>query len=126
MLSHAERGEVFKTALLFEQEKTVGPKVREEVSKFDCPILTSLVLKPLVRFAYFPRRTLLRFHDFGDTDERIDKAIRSYELAEDAGWPEVADAIRYQGVLPQRAFDDPVGYGDGLRSAAAPAAARSG
>jgi hypothetical protein len=115
-LSLADRGEVFKTALLFEQERTVGPKVREEVSKFDCPVLTKLVLRPLVRFAYFPRTTMMLFHDFGDTDERIEKAIRSYELAERAGWPTVAEAIRYQGVLPERCFDDPLDYADELRS----------
>ena len=115
-LPAAERGEVFEKALLFEQERTVGPKVREEVSKFDCPVLTKLVLRPLVRFAYLPRTTMMLFRDFGDTDERIDKAIRSYELAERTGWPAVAEAIRYQGVLPHRCFDDPLAYADELRA----------
>jgi hypothetical protein len=115
-LPRAERGLVFEKALLFEQETTVGPKVREEVSKFDCPVLTNLVLRPIVRFGYFPRLTMLRFHDFSDTDERIEKAIRSYRLAEDAGWPVVSDAIRYQGVLPQRFFADPLAYADALRN----------
>ena len=111
-----ERGEVFEKALLFEQEKTVGPKVREEVSKFDCPVLTNLVLRPLVRFPYFPRTTAMLFKDFGDTDERIQKAVRSYELAERAGWPAVTEAIRYQGLLPQRCFDDPPAYAEELRT----------
>lgn len=111
----AERGEVFEKALLFEQERTVGPKVREEVAKFDCPVLTKLVLRPLVRFAYFPRTTMVVFHDFGDTEERIEKAIRSYELAERSGWRKVAEAIRYQGLLPRRCFDDPLAYADELR-----------
>jgi hypothetical protein len=117
-LSAAERGQVFETALLFEQERTVGPAVREEVGKFDCPVLTNLVLRPIVRFAYFPRTTMMMFHDFGETDERIEKAIRSYELAEQAGWPKVGDAIRYQGVLPDRCLDDPLAYADELRAAA--------
>jgi hypothetical protein len=56
------------------------------------------------------------FRDFGDTDERIEKAIRSYDLAERAGWPEVAEMIRYQGVLPDRCFDDPVAYADEVRA----------
>ncbi len=116
-LSRPERAKVFETALLFEQERTVGPKVREEVAKFDCPVLTAIVLKPIVRFAYFPRLSLLRFHDFGDTDERIEKAIRSYELAERGGWPRVSEAIRFQGVLPGRCFDDPVGYATTLGAA---------
>lgn len=114
-LSRAERGRVFETALLFEQERTVAPKIKTEVSKFDCPILTAIVLKPVVRFAYFPRLTAMLFANFSNTDERIEKAIRSYELAEQAGWQDVADGIRFQGVLPGRCFDDPVAYGDELR-----------
>lgn len=117
-LSREERGRVFETALLFEQETTVGPKVKEEVSKFDCPILSRLVLKPIVRFGYFPRTTAMVFSDFGDTDERIEKAIHSYDLAERVGWPTVSGAIRYQGVLPERFFADPLAYGDGLRAGA--------
>ncbi len=117
-LSRTERRQVFETALLFEQENTVGPKVREEVAKFDCPILTAIVLKPIVRFAYFPRLTLLRFHDFGNTDERIEKAVRSLELAERAGWPHVSDCIRYSGILPDRCLADPIAYADALRALA--------
>jgi hypothetical protein len=120
-LGAEERAQVFETALLFEQEKTVGPKVKEEVAKFDCPVLTRLVLKPVVRFGYFPRLKLLFFRNFSDVDERIDKAIRSYHLAEQAGWPAVADAIRYQGVLPERCFADPVAYATDLRQAVLPA-----
>ncbi len=120
-LGAPERAQVFETALLFEQEKTVGPKVKEEVAKFDCPVLTSLVLKPVVRFGYFPRFRLLFFRDFSDVDERIDKAIRSYRLAEEAGWPAVSDAIRFQGVLPGRCFADPLAYAAGLRHTLLPA-----
>jgi hypothetical protein len=108
---------VFETALLFEQENTVGPKVKEEVSKFDCPVLTAIVLKPIVHFAYFPRTTLLMFRDFSNTDERIEKAVRSAALAEDAGWDHVSNTIRYQGVLPAGFFADPLGYADTLRAA---------
>jgi hypothetical protein len=117
-LPRAERARVFETALLYEQETTVGPKVKEEVSKFDCPVLTRIVLKPIVRFAYFPRTTLMRFHDFSDKQERIEKAVRAAALAEDAGWPNVGKAIRYSGVLPGRFFDDPLSYADSLRAAA--------
>lgn len=115
-LARRERAEVFETALLFEQERTVGPKVREEVAKFSCPVLTAIVLRPVVRFGYFPRSTYLRFHDFGNTDERIEMAVRSYELAEQAGWDAVRDAIRYQGVLPPAFFADPASYARALRA----------
>lgn len=116
-LSRAERADVFETSLLFEQESTVGPKVREEVSKFTCPVLTAIVLKPIVRFSYFPRFTFMRFHDFGDTDERIEKAMRSYELAERRGWDVVSGTIHLHGVLPARFFEDPLAYADALRAA---------
>ena len=117
-LTPAERRQVFETSLLFEQEMTVGPKVKAEVAKFDCPVLTAIVLKPLVRFTYFPRRTVMVFHDFSNTDERIEKAVRSLELAEQAGWPRVSSCIRYHGILPEQFFADSIGYADGLREAA--------
>ena len=81
-----------------------------------CPVLTAIVLRPVVRFNYFPRTAFMRFSNFGDTDERIEKAVRSYELAEDSGWDRVGEAIRYHGVLPGRFFDDPLAYADGLRA----------
>jgi hypothetical protein len=115
-LSRGERGQVFETSLLFEQETTVGPKVKEEVSKFDCPVLTRIVLSPIVHFMYFPRLIALRFRDFSNTDERIEKAVRSYELAERTGWPRVAECIRYHGVLPERFFADPLAYARALRA----------
>jgi hypothetical protein len=88
-LPPAERARVFQCALMFEQERTVGPKIREEVGKFDCPILSAIVLRPMVRFSYFPRTTYLAFSNFGNTEERIEKALCSYDLAEQAGWRRV-------------------------------------
>jgi len=109
-LPPAERAQVFECALMFEQERTVGPKVREEVAKFDCPVLTAIVLRPVVRFTYFPRTTYMTFRNFGDTDERIEKAVRSYDLAERSGWGRVGETIGRHGVLPPRFFADPQAY----------------
>ena len=91
--------------------------MKSEVAKFDCPILTAIVLKPIVRFSYFPRLTMLRFHNFGNTEERIEKAVTSYELAERVGWPRVGGCIRYQGILPDRFFSDSIEYANELRAA---------
>src|SRR5581483_9618579 len=110
LLGEKERAEIFKTALLYEQEQTVGPKIREEVARFDCPILSAIVLRPVVRFSYFPRTTYLAFRNFGDTDERIVKAVRSLQLAERAGWPRVSRLIGRAGVLPPRFESDPLAY----------------
>ena len=38
-------------------------------------MLTAIVLGPVVRFGYFLRRTFMAFRNFGDTDERIEKAV---------------------------------------------------
>jgi hypothetical protein len=113
-LPQHERGEVFRAALLYEQEATVGPKVRVEVGAFDCPVSTRLVLKPIVRFPYFPRGRYLRFRDFGNTEERIEKAVRSYDLAERVGWDAVAANIRCYEAFPERFYVDPTGYVAGL------------
>ena len=96
-----ERRAMFETALKWEQEVTVGPKVKEEIERFDCPILTTLVLKPVVRFAYFPPRRFFWFRNFANTAERIDKAIRSYELAEQVGWNRVIQTMKDYKVLPK-------------------------
>jgi hypothetical protein len=100
LLGRRERGDLYEKALLWEQEKTVGPRVRQEIESFDCPILTSLVLRPAVHFNYFPRLRYLFFKNFGDTEERIEKAILSYDLAEKYGWDTVVDTMKYYGVLP--------------------------
>lgn len=117
-LPAGDRARVFECALMFEQERTVGPKIREEVGKFDCPILSAIVLRPIVRFTYFPRATYMAFSNFGNTEERIEKALRSYQLAERAGWRRVGGDIRLHGVLPQRFFDSSSRYADELSDAA--------
>ncbi len=106
----AQKRHLFLQALQFEQEVTVAPGVRAEVSKFDCPILTFLCLRPIVRFAYFPRRTYFWFRNFADTSERIARALASYDIAARAGWTVVEDAMRSSPVLPGAYWSDPAGF----------------
>jgi hypothetical protein len=117
-LSPERKRHVFLQSLQYEQEITVAPGVQDEIAKFDCPILTFLCLKPVVRFAYFPRRTYLFFRDFADKSERVAKALRSYDLADRAGWSEVSSSIREYGVLPDAFFADSLGYGRQLAESA--------
>ena len=88
------------------------------MGKFDCPILSAIVLRPIVRSTYFPRTTYLAFSNFGNTEERIEKALRSYDLAERAGWRRVGDDIRLHGVLPPRFFESASRYAAELADAA--------
>ncbi len=92
---------IFIASLEWEQEVTVEPRVKEEVGKLDCPIVTGHILKPFVRFAYFPHWYYLYFKNFSATEERIEKGIESYRLATSAGWPAVVDTMRNYDVLPE-------------------------
>jgi hypothetical protein len=85
--------ELFRAALLWEQESMVASSVQQAVDRFDCPILKVLALKPVVRFEYFPLTRAFLFKDFSDKNERIDRALESYELAVDAGWEEVYQSL---------------------------------
>lgn len=114
-LSVGERRRLFERALLWEQEVTVAPGVAEEKQRFGCPILSALCMRPLVRFAYFPRMTALFFRDFSDREERIEKAMRSYDLAQRAGWDRVTRSMRDYRVLPAAFLGAPRDYVRELR-----------
>ena len=84
---------VFLQALRFEQEITVAPGIELELAKFDCPILRALCMKPVVRFSYFPTWRRFYFSNFSDKEERIEKAIRSFDIAAYRGWGDVLAAM---------------------------------
>ncbi|CAN5848609.1 hypothetical protein BH20ACI4_BH20ACI4_23240 [soil metagenome] len=109
------RRQLFQTTLQWEQETTVAPKVKEEIAKFDCPILRTLVLKPIVRFKYFPRFKVFRFKNFSNTDERIKKAHESFEVAEQAGWQKVFSSMEKYAVMDKNFFEKPLDFAHGLK-----------
>ena len=115
LLDAAVRRKLFQTTLQWEQETTVAPKVKEEIGKFDCPILKRLVLKPLVRFAYFPRFKLFWFKNFSDTTERIRKAHESFDVAERVGWSEVFSSMRKYEALDESFFAEPSKFAHNLK-----------
>lgn len=115
-ISAPQRRYIFEQALRYEQEVTVAPGVREEIDRFDCPILRFLCLRPIVQFSYFPRSTYFLFRDFSDAGERIDKAMRAYDIAVRRGWQHTESALRSSTLLPT-AFAEglPVGNGRSRR-----------
>ncbi|HRG97716.1 MAG TPA: hypothetical protein PLR99_15780 [Polyangiaceae bacterium] len=104
-LDDARKRHVFEQALHFEQEITVAPGIARELAKFDCPILRALCMKPLVRFAYFPFWRTFAFSDFSNKDERIERALESFDLAAAEGWEAVLASMRDYGVLPDTFFE---------------------
>lgn len=99
-LSDERKRHVFVQSLRFEQEITVAPGIARELAKFDCPILRALCMKPIVRFTYFPLWRRFYFSDFSDKEERIERAIRSFDIAADRGWDVVYAAMQSYNAGP--------------------------
>ncbi len=116
ILETKERRNLFQTTLKWEQETTVAPAVKAEVAKFDCPILKRLVLKPFVRFSYFPRGKFFWFRNFSETNERIRNAHECFEVAEKVGWNDVFESMKKYEVLDAEFFDDPPEFTRNLKS----------
>jgi hypothetical protein len=119
-LSATERRHVFTQSFEWEQELTVAPGVKTAVEQFQCFFMRTLCLKPLVRFAYFPRLQFLLFHNFADKAERIAKGMRAYDLARRAGWPKVKESLRTYGLLPDGFVQSPREYLDRCQPTPAP------
>ena len=115
MLEEAERRQLYLLALKWEQEVTVAPGVQAEIARFDCPILRSLCLRPILRFAYFPPGAWMIFRNFGDAAERIRHGTRCYDLAVQTGWPHVVASMRRYHALPEAYFNNIPGFTEQMR-----------
>ncbi|MCY2966952.1 MAG: hypothetical protein NT069_25520 [Planctomycetota bacterium] len=93
-LDEPAKRKVFEQSFLCEQEITVAPGVAEAVAGFDCKILRTICLRPLVRFSFFPRCNYMIFRDFSNKAERIEKGLRAYDRAAAAGWNRVRESMR--------------------------------
>jgi hypothetical protein len=107
-LTPAEKRHLFLQSLQWEQEVSVSPGVQAALEEFECPVLTFLCRRPVVRFAYFPPGRYMLFRDFADRAERIAKAAASYDLAERCGWHRVTESMKAYRVLPEWFFHDPL------------------
>lgn len=117
-LSEERKKHLFTKALHFEQECTVAPGIARELERFDCPILRALCLMPIVRFSYFPAWRHFYFRDFSDKEERIRRAMHSYQIAESQGWDRVEASMQDYAVLPTAYFDKPEAHAQELFAAA--------
>lgn len=115
LLDTNTRRQLFQTTLQWEQETTVAPAVKAEIAKFDCPILKRLVLKPFVRFKYFPRFKMFWFKNFSETEERIRNAHQCFEIAEKVGWTQVFTAMKDYQVLDNNFFQNPLEFAQNLK-----------
>jgi hypothetical protein len=112
-LTNDERREVFATHFLAEQQHIVGPTIEKAVAEFDWPLLRTLALRPVIRFAYFRRPFL--FRNFANKGERIEKGLIAFDTAAAAGWINVEQNLRKYDVLPEQFFAKPIAYFASLR-----------
>ncbi|KMO15491.1 hypothetical protein QR78_00380 [Methylobacterium indicum] len=82
----------------------VAPAVAAAAAGFAWEPVRRLALRPSIRFAYMPRRETLHFADFADTDERIEKGLRAFAIAEAVGWGTVEARLSRYGALPAGFF----------------------
>lgn len=106
-LDTAERRRIFEQSFHCEQEVTVAPGVLAAINAFDCRVMRTLCLRPLVRFSFFPACRYLMFRNFGEKQERIDKGMRAWDIAARQGWPHVEEALGLYGVMPPDDLTDP-------------------
>lgn len=99
-----ERAHLFEAFFRWEQRMVVAPAVAAAAAGFAWEPVRRLGLRPAIRFAYMPRRDTLHFADFADTDERIEKGLRAFALAEAAGWSTVEARLSRYGALPAGFF----------------------
>lgn len=116
-LSDAEKRTVFEAHFRHEQTNVVGPAVAEAVAGFDWPVVRFVALRPLIRFAYFPRAQSFWFRDFSRQEERIEKGLAAFDLAAQVGWRGVESTLAEYQVLPDTLFTEPIRHFAKLRAA---------
>jgi hypothetical protein len=115
-LSDEEKRSVFEAFFRNEQATVVGPSVTEATAAFDWPLLKFIALRPVIRFAYFPRGERLWFRNFADRDNRIANGFRAFEIATQVGLATVEARLRDYAILPEAFFTTNVGHFESMRT----------
>jgi hypothetical protein len=106
-LDDRDRKRLFQAFFLWEQAQIVGPAVERAFAAFDWRIVKAAALRPRIGFAYFGHSGPLRFRDFSDTEERIDKGLAAFDRGASAGWEEVVRSLGDYGIVPAGIPADP-------------------
>lgn len=95
-----DRAALFHAFFDWEQRHIVVPAVAEAYATFDWSAIKRLALVPNIDFSYFERGDAMKFADFSDQAERIQKGLIAYRKAEDIGLHQVERALMSYGVMP--------------------------
>ena len=106
---------VLEAHFMNEQEHVVGPRIAQAVQEFRWPLVKSLALRPLVRFAYFPNAEVFWFRHFDRAEERIERGMRAFDIAAAVGWDRVEGTLRKYEILPDAFFAGSARHFESLR-----------
>lgn len=112
--------QLFTAHFLDEQRRVVGPGIEAALAALDWPLMKVIALRPVIRFAYFPTGSALRFSDFSRQEQRVANGLRAFHHAADAGWDSVELALTRYDLLPDRFFTQPEANYASLRSLVLP------
>lgn len=115
-LSDAEKREVFSAHFLHEQQWVVGPSVQAAADAFAWPLMKSIALRPVIRFAYFNRGDRLWFRNFTDRAERVANGLKAFACAAQGGWAHAEATLADYRVLPEAWSTAPEAYFASLRA----------
>lgn len=87
----------------WEQEMVVGPLVEVAVNEFHWNFMKWFCVRPWIWFSYFRLGRGLIFKDFTDAEERVEKGVTAFGLAERKGWDRVEMNLLRNPLYP-RAF----------------------
>lgn len=88
------RRRLFHDFLLWEQHSHVAAAVDRAVAALDWPWVRRLALMPRLGLAYIPWRLQARFRNFASMDERVEKGLHAFDMAERQGWQRCAALLR--------------------------------
>lgn len=109
-LTDRDKRDVFESHFRNEQAHVVGPRIARAIEEFQWPLLKSIALRPLVRFAYFRPREYFWFRHFDRVDERIERGLRAFDIAAEVGWKRVESSLKEYDVLPAAFFANSTGH----------------
>ena len=103
-LSDLEKRQVFEAFFRNEQKTIVESSILAAKEAFRWPLMKFIALRPLLRFAYFPRFQFFRFRNFSNQSERIEKGLTAFDVAASVGWRHVESSMRSYAILPESFF----------------------
>ena len=101
VLAPEQRQWLYVRYFRWEQETVVGPVVEAAVNEFHWNFMKWFCVRPWIWFSYFRLGRGLIFKDFTDAEERVEKGVTAFGLAERKGWDRVETNLLRNPLYPK-------------------------